>query len=114
MLRARILKLRASNAFRIKLPISSAEFEKGRPVKRLEEQVLSFLTERRGQAYTIMEIVDELTQPRIEDFPRVMRYGPLLTSVQVVLDNLMGKGEVLGKVVEPSSRRYDTVYFAKA
>jgi len=43
-----------------------------------------------------------------------MRYGPLLTSVQVVLDNLMGKGEVLGKIVEPSSGRYDTVYFAKS
>jgi hypothetical protein len=114
MLHARILKLRASDSFRIKLPISSAEFEKGRPIKRLEEQVLRFLTERRGQAYTIMEIVDELIQPRIEDFPSVMRYGTLLTSVQVVLDNLIGKGEVLGKVVEPSSGRYDTVYFAKA
>src|SRR5208337_5372868 len=99
MLHARILKLRASNAFRIKLPISKAEFEKGRPIKRQEEQVLRFLTESRGQAYTIMEIVDELTQPRIKDFPKVMRYGPLLTSVQVVLDDLMGKGEVLGNVV---------------
>jgi hypothetical protein len=114
MLHARTLKLRASNAFRIKLPISRAEFEKGRPIKRLEEQVLRFLTERRGQAYTIMEIVDELIQPRIEDFPSVMRYGSHLTSVQVVLDNLMGKGEVLGKIIEPGSGRYDTVYFAKA
>jgi hypothetical protein len=45
MLHARILKLRASDSFRIKLPISRAEFEKGRPLKRLEEQVLRFLIE---------------------------------------------------------------------
>lgn len=110
----RILKPPASNAFRIKLPISKAEFEKGTPITRLEDQVLTFLAERREQAFTCNEIVEQLTQPRTaREGQGSMGYALHWVQILMLLDSLMGKGTVVGKVVEPSSSGKD-VYFAKS
>jgi hypothetical protein len=95
------------------LPIPRAEFEKGKPSKSLEDRVLTFLTERRDQAYTSSEIADALMRPHANDDVLDAIKDTLLTEqVLHALDRLMAKGAVLCKIVEPSTGR--NAYFAKS
>ena len=110
----RILKPPASNAFRIKLPISKAEFEKGTPITRLEDQVLTFLAERRDKPSLVMRSLNSSPNLEPPEKARVPWAGALhWVQILMLLDSLMGKGTVVGKVVEPSSSGKD-VYFAKS
>jgi hypothetical protein len=95
------------------LPIPRAEFEKGKLSKSLEERVLTFLTERREEAYTSSEIADALMRPHSEDdVIGAMRDTLFTEQVLHALDRLIAKGAVLCKIVEPSSGR--DAYFAKS
>ena len=78
------------------MPISKTEFDQGQTVEPLESEVLSFLTNHRGSAFTLTEIIEEMKLKFAEDF----------WTVQTSLEALMKEGKVVGKIVTtPTGRR---------
>jgi hypothetical protein len=93
----------------VTLPISRAQFDKGKGIVPLGERVLGFLTKHRDQAYSTLEIVREMYGSAVEDPIGSTLLGEMMVSVQVSLESLIKEQKVSGKIVATADKR--EVYF---
>jgi hypothetical protein len=87
------------------MPISKADFERGRTEDSDEEKVVQLLQGNRGQAYNsteIAEAIGHLTEDPIRQH-----------SFQMFLDRLAGRGMIEKRMVEVGTTK-DWYYSAKA
>ncbi|MCI4352973.1 MAG: hypothetical protein L3K14_06245 [Thermoplasmata archaeon] len=86
------------------MPISKADYERGRTEDTDEEKVIQFLHANRGQAYNSSEIAEAMGHG-IEDPIRQQ-------SFLLFLDRLVGRGMIEKKMVEVGSTK-DWYFSAK-
>ena len=80
------------------MPIDKEEFEKAS--SSLEEEIISFLNERRGKAFTSDEIMGATSFRADFDLPMTTRVSTFVVANFIaVLHDLVGKGKIRRKVV---------------
>jgi hypothetical protein len=91
------------------LPIPRSEFNSGKAVDPIQDQILEFLSKHRDSTYTTVEIVRQVIQPAENTFSDFLRFGGHLAAVAASLDVLLKDKKVVGKIVHVGSVR--DVYF---
>lgn len=95
------------------MPISKDEWDKGRKLDPFELQVLQFLSDNRGNAFTIQEIIEGMKFKFGEGVLQfVLLYSGVFGLVQSSLESLMRQGKVVGKIIStPSGPTSTQPYF---
>ena len=90
------------------MPISRAEFEKGRRIESLEQAIIDFLNSNRERVYTSNEIYAELFHPPVFD-PYDPKIAAEIGRIERILDTLIGKNAILARGIGVPNEIYYTV-----
>lgn len=96
-------------AFEFKLPISRAEFERGRAIEPLEPAIIAFLKANHKHTYASKEIYTALFTPKVFD-PFNPKTIEEIARIERILDTLMGKNAILGR----GTGSPDEIYYSVA
>ena len=96
--------------FAVILPISIDEWERGRTASTLESRLEAFLTQNRGQAFTLAELANCLYNIRFDSSKEVVESFLSYFSIGEALKVLMREGKVQSKLIRESSG--EAVYYA--
>ncbi|UCB59754.1 MAG: hypothetical protein JSW72_06390 [Candidatus Bathyarchaeota archaeon] len=82
------------------MPINKQEFENGKLHSRLEDEILSFLDERKGRAFTSQEIMEGIRYHTEFSTPEISKMSTFaIADFTAFLQHLIEKGKITMKIV---------------
>ncbi len=82
------------------MPISRHEFENGKPHGELEEEIISFLNERKDKAFTSQEIMEGIRYHTEFSTPEISKMSTFtIADFSTFLHHLVEKGRIKMKIV---------------
>jgi hypothetical protein len=83
------------------MPIEKSEFDSGVVLSELEKSAVSFLEKNRNNAFTMLEIMDDINlQTSYGDLWKAIESGIIIFGMPTILNSLVAKGKIKTNIIK--------------